>query len=167
MVIIDKNLIDEITDHINNQPAIKFTIENESDGSLPMLDVLVTRDDIGNLGYRKPMHRDQYLHFTSNLSPATQTRCCSHGFWPRTSVTTTKEDHHWPSTVMRTGVGILLWERNSINLNLGPIINPSTLISRGALPFHTFQVWQRHYNTYFAHITLSLMSNQTTPSGHY
>ena len=70
MVIIDKNLIDEFTDHINNQhPAIKFTIEKESDGSLPMLDVLVTRDDIGNLRfkvYRKPTHTDQYLNFSSN-----------------------------------------------------------------------------------------------------
>ena len=72
MVIIDKNLIDEFTDHINNQhPAIKFTIEKESDGSLTMLDVLVTtcRDDIGNLRfkvYRKPTHTDQYLDFSSN-----------------------------------------------------------------------------------------------------
>ena len=70
MVIIDKNLIDEFTDHINNQhSAIKFTIEKESDGSLPMLDVLMTRDDIGNLRfkvYRAPTHTDQYLNFSSN-----------------------------------------------------------------------------------------------------
>ena len=70
MVTIDKNLTDEFTDHINNQhSAIKFTNEKESDGSLHMLDVLVTRDDIGNLSfkvYRKPTHTDQYLNFTSN-----------------------------------------------------------------------------------------------------
>ena len=70
MVIIDKNLINEFTDHINNQhPVIKFTMEKECDLSLPMWDVLVTRDNIGKLRfkvYRKPTHTDHYLNFTSN-----------------------------------------------------------------------------------------------------
>ncbi|XP_072048871.1 uncharacterized protein [Amphiura filiformis] len=70
LVIIDKNLIDEFTEHINNQHhAIKFTLDKESEGCLPMLDVSVSRDDVGNLSfkvYRKPTHTDQYLGFASN-----------------------------------------------------------------------------------------------------
>ena len=70
MVIIDKNFIDEFTDHINNQhPTIKFTIEKESDGSLPMLDVLVTGDHIGNLRFK--VYRKQHIRTSILISHQT------------------------------------------------------------------------------------------------
>ncbi|KAK5643153.1 hypothetical protein RI129_006998 [Pyrocoelia pectoralis] len=52
----------EFQDHLNNQhPDIKFTMKVEAIGSLPFLDVLVTRHVNGSIGhsvYRKPTHTD-------------------------------------------------------------------------------------------------------------
>ena len=68
--IIQASNIDRFTDHINAQhPSIKFTTEREVDKSIPVLDVLIRRDDSGNLTfrvYRKPTHTEQYLSFSSH-----------------------------------------------------------------------------------------------------
>jgi hypothetical protein len=60
--------------HLNNiHPNIKFTMEVEQDGSLPFLDVLVSRRPDGSLGhslYRKQTHAEQYLHANSEHHPA-------------------------------------------------------------------------------------------------
>ena len=70
LVIIKSDQIDSFTTHINSQhPAIKFTIEKEVDNKIPVLDVLIVRDDTGQLSfqvYRKPTHTEQYLSFSSN-----------------------------------------------------------------------------------------------------
>ncbi len=70
LVIINTADIDTFTAHINQvHPSIKFTIEREDQGTLPMLDVLTTRKEDGSLDfsvYRKPTHTDQYLAFDSN-----------------------------------------------------------------------------------------------------
>ena len=56
--------------HINNQdPHIQFTVEPTQQGSLPFLDTLVTTEQDNTFStsvYRKPIHRDQYLHWDSN-----------------------------------------------------------------------------------------------------
>ncbi len=69
-VIIEKEQLTPFTDHINTlHPAIKFTIEKESDSKLPMLDVLVNRKVSGSLSfsvYRKATHTDHYLQFDSH-----------------------------------------------------------------------------------------------------
>ncbi|KAK4882178.1 hypothetical protein RN001_005497 [Aquatica leii] len=66
--------LSKFLDHLNNQHLdIKFTMEIESNGSLPFLDVLVTRKPDGLLGhsvYRKPTHTDRYLHASSHHHPA-------------------------------------------------------------------------------------------------
>ena len=54
-------------------PAIKFTVEDKEDGSIPFLDTIVKPEVDGSLSitvYRKPTHTDQYLQWDShhNLS---------------------------------------------------------------------------------------------------
>ena len=54
-------------------PAIKFTVEDKEDGSIPFLDTTVKPEVNGSLSitvYRKPTHTDQYLQWDShhNLS---------------------------------------------------------------------------------------------------
>ena len=70
MVIIQRCEIENFTNHINSlHPAIKFTIEREVNGQLPMLDVRVIRETDGTLSfqvYRKPTHTNQYLNFASH-----------------------------------------------------------------------------------------------------
>ena len=55
--------------HIKNpHQNIKFTMEEESNGELAFLDTLLKRNNgkISVLVYRKPMHTDQYLHYSSH-----------------------------------------------------------------------------------------------------
>ncbi|KAI8484574.1 hypothetical protein Bbelb_376810 [Branchiostoma belcheri] len=60
----------EFTDNLNSlDPDIKFTFEQEEDGSLPFLDTLTTINQDRSLRvsiYRKATHTDQYLKFFSN-----------------------------------------------------------------------------------------------------
>ena len=67
---LDNALLDPLTTHINSiDDAIKFTREDESNRSMPMLDACAKRDHEGKLSfsvYRKPTHTDQNLQFTSN-----------------------------------------------------------------------------------------------------
>ena len=56
---------------LNNQqiPNIHFTIDIEENGKLPFLDILISKKADGTLGhqvYRKPTHRDRYLHAETN-----------------------------------------------------------------------------------------------------
>ena len=70
IVALCHSLIEPFTDHINSiHPAIKFTREEENNGTIAMLDSQVSRDSTGKLSftvYRKPTHTDQYLQFASN-----------------------------------------------------------------------------------------------------
>ena len=56
--------------HLNNvNKHIQFTVEEEENGVLPFLDVLLTRDIDGTIEtsvYRKQTHTDRYLDFSSH-----------------------------------------------------------------------------------------------------
>ena len=71
--ILDRNNVDSFLQHLNNQqPTIHFTMEMESDNTIPFLDRSVTRDSDGFLTtsvYRKPTHTDQYLTYDSHHLP--------------------------------------------------------------------------------------------------
>ena len=69
MVIINRCEIENITNHIKAlHPAIiKFTIEREVNGQLPILDVRVIRETDGTLSFQvywKPTSTNQYLNFS-------------------------------------------------------------------------------------------------------
>ena len=71
-VIIKKDYVTDLLDHLNSQhDRIRFTYEVEEGGSLPFLDVRVSRQEDGHLRtqvYRKQTHTDKYLDFTSHHS---------------------------------------------------------------------------------------------------
>ena len=67
---LPSNLADSFHDHLDSiDPCIQFTIERESDGQLPFLDILLNREEDGSIStsvYRKATHTDQYLCFHSH-----------------------------------------------------------------------------------------------------
>ena len=68
--IMEAEHVDRFLSHINNlRPTIKFTMEQEKEGSLPFLDTLLTRGKEGKINisvYRKTTHTDQYLQYSSH-----------------------------------------------------------------------------------------------------
>ena len=68
-VITKAEYSQELLHHINSQdPHIQFTVEPTQQGSLPILDTLVTiepNNTFSTTVYRKPTHTDQYLHWDS------------------------------------------------------------------------------------------------------
>ena len=69
IVVIKQTEVDEFHNHVNDVEArIKFTIEHETNNSIPFLDVCVTRKANGELMtkiYKKPTHTNRYLNFNS------------------------------------------------------------------------------------------------------
>ena len=59
---LPSNLVDSFHDHLNSiDPCIQFTIERESNGQLPFLDILLNREEDGSIStsvYRKATHTD-------------------------------------------------------------------------------------------------------------
>ena len=68
--ILSRDKVDIFLQHLNSQqPTIRFTMETETNNTIPVLDTLVTRDSDGYLStsvYRKPTHTDQYLAYDSH-----------------------------------------------------------------------------------------------------
>ena len=68
------NELKKFFEHLNNRSAdIKFTMELEENGSIPFLDVLITRKEDGTLGhrvFRKKTNTESYLHADSNHHPS-------------------------------------------------------------------------------------------------
>ena len=69
LLLLKKQRLMKFHNHINNiEASIKFTIEHETNNSIPFLDVCVTRDANGELMtkiYKKPTHTNRYLNFNS------------------------------------------------------------------------------------------------------
>ncbi len=70
--IITKGKVEEWSAHLNQMDptgSIKFTHEEENDGSIPFLDTLLKRNEDGSVKvtvYRKKTHTNQYLSFDSH-----------------------------------------------------------------------------------------------------
>ncbi len=69
-VVIKRDQVEDFTTHLNSiTTSIKFTMEREENGQLPMLDTMIHRTDNGKLKvtiFRKPTHTDQYLSMDSH-----------------------------------------------------------------------------------------------------
>ena len=67
---LPQDLVEPFHAHLNSiDPNIQFTVESESEGRLPFLDVLLTREEDGSIStsvFRKATHTDQYLAFESH-----------------------------------------------------------------------------------------------------
>ena len=66
-----KKNLQKFQQHLNNQhPSIVFTMEEESEGRIPFLDVMVNRTKNKTRAqtsvYRKPTHTDRYINYNSN-----------------------------------------------------------------------------------------------------
>ena len=68
--IVHKTYLQELLEHIDNlHPQTQFTKEEESNSILPFLNTLVQRNHDKTISvkiYRKPMHTNQYLKYTSH-----------------------------------------------------------------------------------------------------
>ena len=68
--ILRKGSTKELFHHLNGvRLTIKFTMEQEEDGTLLFVNMLVRRREDGSWDvsvYRKPMHTDRHLHFKSH-----------------------------------------------------------------------------------------------------
>ena len=83
--------------HINNlHQNITFTMEEESNGELAFLDILLKRSngEILVLVYRMPTHTDQYLHYSSHHQTSCKESVVSSLFNRAYSIITNKDDLH-------------------------------------------------------------------------
>ena len=81
--------------YINNlDQNIKFTMEKESNGELAFLDTLLKKNngEISVLVYRKPIHADQYLHYSSHHETSCKESVVSSLFNRAYSIITNKDD---------------------------------------------------------------------------
>ncbi|XP_033110305.1 uncharacterized protein LOC117111499 [Anneissia japonica] len=107
----NRELLGEFLCHLNAQHStIAFTMETESDRSIPFLDVHVTRTTNNLLShkvYRKPTHTDRYLNQRSFHHPATKQSVCNtlirraHSIGDKSSLE--KELQHIRSTLALNG----------------------------------------------------------------
>ena len=68
--ILPGDLVNSFHSHLKRiDNNLQFTVEKESDGQLPFLDILLTREEDGSVStsvYHKTTHTDQYLNFESH-----------------------------------------------------------------------------------------------------
>ena len=89
--------IEKILHHINNlHQNNKFTMEEESNGELAVLDILLKQNngEISALVYRKPSHTDQYLHYSSHYQTSCKESVVSSFFNRAHFIITNKENLH-------------------------------------------------------------------------
>ena len=68
--MVPNDRVQDLLQHLNGiKESIKFTVEVESKGCIPFLDILISRQPDGSIGtsvYRKATHTDKYLDFDSH-----------------------------------------------------------------------------------------------------
>ena len=95
--IVKRTHFQNFFNHINNlHQNIKFTMEEESNGKLAVLDTLLKQNngEISVLVYRKPTHTDQYLHYSSHQQTSCKESVVFSLFNRAYSIITNKDDLH-------------------------------------------------------------------------
>ena len=107
VAVIKSDQVSTFHSHLNSiNPHIQFTMEIESNGSLPFLDVLLTRQPDGCIVtsvYRKATATDKYLSFNSHhpLTPSDQ--------WSALFIAGQVQYHHpWYSKLVRSYIFVML-----------------------------------------------------------
>ena len=82
--------------NVNLHQNIKFSREEESNGELAFLETLLKQNnrEISVLVYRKPIHTDQYLHYSSHYQTSCKESVVSSLFNRAYSIITNKDDLH-------------------------------------------------------------------------
>ena len=95
--ILKRIHVEKFFHHIKNfHQNIKFTMEEESNGELAFLDILLkpNNGEISVLVYTKPTHTQQYLHFSSHHHTSSKESVVSSLFNKAYSIITNKDDLH-------------------------------------------------------------------------
>ena len=95
--IFKRTHLENLFHDINNlHQNIKFTLEEERNGELAFLDILLKRNngEIYVLVYRKTTHTDQYLHYSSHHQTSCKESVFSSLFNRAYSIITNKDDLH-------------------------------------------------------------------------
>ena len=96
--VVPTDRVQHLLQHLNGiESSIRFTVEVETDGSLPFLDVGIFRCSDGCIVHRKPTHTDKYLDFTSH-HPLAHKRAVVQTLTSRAS--TLSSDSHSKAKVM-------------------------------------------------------------------
>ena len=95
--ILKRGRLESFFHHINYlHQNIEFTMEEQSNGELALLDTLLKRNngEISVMVYRKPTHTDQYLHYSSPHQTSCKEGVVSSLFNRAYSFITNKDDLH-------------------------------------------------------------------------
>ena len=103
--------VDMFLEHINNiRPSIQFTMDLESEKTLPFLDTLLARTEQGNIDisiHRKHTHTDRYLQYNSYHPPHVKSGVASCLFHRAKTIATgnniMKEEEHLNMVLSNNG----------------------------------------------------------------
>ena len=134
--VLPKGSVEDFHQHLNGvNRYIQFTVEEEKDGCLPFLDILLTREVDGSIEtavYRKRTHTDLYLNFSSH-HPLSHKKSVAATLLRRArdlssnAVNRSKEETHVVSALRRNG-----YPKRFVQRSAPPPSRPRHQTDRGA-----------------------------------
>ena len=142
--ILPGDLVDSVHIHLNSiDNNIQFTVEKESDGQLPFLDILLTREENGFVStsvYCKTTHTDQYLNFESH-HPAAHKRAVVQTLLHRadalssSGVSRAEVEKHMTKALQRNGYPISFIRRHTVPTKSSQVPDSSEWHASLTLPY--------------------------------
>ena len=142
--ILPGDLVDSFHSHLNSiDNNIQFTVEKESYGQLPFLDILLTREEDGSVStsvYRKTTHTDQYLNFESHYPVAhkkavVKTLLHRADALSSSGVSRAEEEKHVTKALQRNGYPISFIRRHTIPTKSSQVPDSSGWCASLTLPY--------------------------------